>query len=238
MTYPRFVFDCAKEAANYGDASMTYESFLMQEMDLSDDYSGFLDKAFTACNQFLQRVSALGFVPMKLQEFEPSDNLTLPEDCLTPKYVFQYRDDDNHARGYESLSFRKNGRELLVTSPFSPYRKVYVQYKPKIPFLCRSDIYFVEKVSDVNGIELYLAHGETFNVATDAIEAAEANQFDLETLGISDELLSVGIDWVKGRLNEDESKGHSQEMEAESRLSGMEPDQYEYAQTGTRPPRL
>lgn len=239
MKWSEFIYLCAKEGADYGDPTMTYESFLMQGMDATDDYKGFLDKAFTACNQYLQRISTLGYVPMKIAEYEAlgfsATKIDLPEDCKAPKYVFQYRDDNNHQLGYETVPFRKNGNELLLTGAFSPYRKVYVQYQVRIDFIRRAQVPFIETSQDENGIEIYIVEGNGYTVFSDAFNACEALQIDLkDEYGIEDDVMSVGIDWVKGRLNENDSKGHSQEVEAESRLQGMEPDQYEYAQIGTR----
>lgn len=239
MKYPDFIYQCAKAGADYGDDSMTYPNFILGNMKDDQDYSPYLDKTYHEANAFLQRVSALGKVPCGIKEFGPigadtAAELVMDSDFLTAVSVFQY-DDESH-RKYTTLPFRKLGNKVYVLGRYSPYRKIYVQYRPKIPVFSKSNIAFVTEVSTVYyTISVIKPDGtsltETADNVADALRLADDMQVDLADYGITDEVLLIGVDWVRGRLRDDVSKGHSEEVEAESRLNDVESDEFIYAQT-------
>lgn len=235
MYYSKFIYLAAKAGANYNDPSMTYENFLMGKMDETDDYAGFLDKAFLEANSFFQRLSVLHIIPSKIEVHDELGDeeavLALPTDCLQPMHVFQYLNDDLANSDYINVAFRKDGSSVYLQGRYLRNRKVRIQYRPKIAMLGRENISWIVNTPDANGFDSYEVGGSFYNDFYEALTENEEGQLDLlETYGITDEMLMVGIDWIKGRLNEDESKGHSQELEAESRLQDLSSDDFEYAQ--------
>lgn len=237
MKLSEFIFLCMKQGSNYGEKEMNYHSFLLGAAS-QQDYAPYLDKAYNEANVFLQRASSLGKIPCRIKEFEPvghnAAELEMDSDFLKPVAVFQYCDNTN--RDYDSLPFRKVGNRVYVLGHYSPYRKIYVQYRPKIKLFVESDIVWINpSTADSTfstAAESYIVEGTEYDNFADAFEMAQSKQIDLEEeYGIADELLMVGVDFVKGRLNDDASQGHSQEIEAESRLNDFEPNEYVYLQT-------
>ena len=238
MKYSEFIYQCAKQGSGYGESEVNYHTFLLGACS-QPDYATYLDKAFHEANAFLQRISALGKVPCRIKEFEAIGSGVAElemdsEDFLKPVAVFQYRDKDK--RDYDNMPFRKIGNKVQVLGSYSPYRKIYVQYRPKIKYFRPSDVVFITSNADNSTYSTaessYYVEGTQYDTFDEAFEAAEEKQFDLTAeYGISDELLSIGIDFVKGRINDDASQGHSQEMEAESRLNDFEPDEFVFLQT-------
>ena len=255
MKLSRFIFEGAKAASDFGELSMTYEAFLMGGMEKTQEYSAFLDKGFREANAFLQRVSQLGIVPLRIKSYEPEEVvvngcLQQPSDCLKAVAVFQpkgrkgslylpYSDDsdidpvlDAMQRGYDSIPFRKiNSQVYMMVGKYDHYKAVFMQYKKRVPYFNQSDVKHIYQVNDS-----YVVDGDD-DVYTDyssAFTACENAQIDLEAeYGITDEVLSVGIDWIKGRSMEDVSRGHSIEMEAESRLLDFGSQDFVFLQTKT-----
>lgn len=239
MKYSELIYQGARAAGNYGDPSITYRSFIMGEMQNDPDYAAYIDRAYHEANAFLQRVSALGKVPCKIKTFEPvgvdtAAELVMPNDFLTAVSVFQYdRDDKPNDTQYETLPFKKFGNKVYVMGRYSPYRKIHVQYRPKVPILGKEDIAFVTENSTSNYSIVKARSGisETANNIASALNKAEYYQVDLSSsYGISDEILLLGVDWIRARLKDDVSKGHSEEMEIESRLNDIESDEFIYLQ--------
>lgn len=232
MLYSEFIYQCVKSAANYGDSSMTYQAFLLGDMKQEQDYAGYLDKAYHEGNAFLQRCSSLGKIPTRIKEFEPigadmAAELKMGDDFLKAVSVFQY-DDDKRLR-YTVLPFRQIAGKIYVLGQYSPYRKIYVQYRVKIPLFNEGSISWVVKGSENE--DSYFVEGAEYDSLAEAVEKADAKQIDLTALyGIEDSLLMIGIDWVKGRIGDEVSLGHSQETEAESRLNDFELDEFLYSQ--------
>ena len=237
MKYSEFIFHCAKQGANtYGDATMTYMGFLRGEMAETEVYANCLDRAYFLANQFFQRCSALDKLQCNIKAFyeagigQHAPGLVMDEEdrFLKPVAVFQYCDDDKRT-DYINLDFHQVGKNVInVLGKWSPYRKIYVQYKTKVPYLGADRIAFIHE----DATNYYRVDGvtETFNNFQQAYEAAEAEQLDLGDYGFTNELLMIGVDWVKARLNDDVSMGHSQEIEAESRLNDFESDEFLYVQ--------
>ena len=230
MNYSEFIYTCAKEGANtYGDATMDYAAFLLGGMGVSEVYADCLDRTYVLANQFFQRCSSLGKLRCKVVSFEECDGsgLVMGEDCSKPLAVFQY-DDDERQTDYRNLEFRTVGKKVKVIGRVSPYRKVNVQYRPKVPMFGKKDIRFIEEANAFSYMVTGIA--TAFMTFDGAYAAAEEKQVDLEDYGFSDELLMIGVDWIKGRLNDDTSMGHSQEIEAESRLNDFDPDEFLFLQ--------
>lgn len=242
MKYPDFIYQCAKAGADYGDDSMTFPNFMLGNMKDDQDYSPYLEKTYHEANAFLQRVSALGKVPCRIKEFGPigadtAAELVMDSDFLTAVSVFQY--DDDLKRSFTTLPFRKLGNKVYVLGRYSPYRKIYVQYRPKIPVLSAGKICWITEDSEgYYNLDAFTnaSTGESYQAVSfvssaDAMEEADSRQIDLADYGLTDEVLLIGVDWVRGRLRDDTSKGHSEEVEAESRLNDVESDEFIYAQT-------
>lgn len=239
MKYSNFIYEGARAGADFGDPSTTYRGFIMGELAQDQDYSPYLDKAYHEANSFLQRISALGKVPCRIKEFDPigadtAAELVMDDDFLTAVSVFQY--DDDFKRSYTVLPFRKLGNKVYVLGRYSPYRKIYVQYRPKIPVFSKSNIAFVTEVSTVYyTISVIKPNGTSVTETTDneanALQLADDMQVDLADYGITDEILLLGIEWIRARLKDDVSKGHSEEIEVESRLNDIESDEFIFLQT-------
>ena len=229
MKYSEFIYKAAIAASKYHDSSATYESFMLGELASQEDFSGYIDGAYHEANAFLQRASSLGKIPTRVAAFGPigvdmAAELAMGDDFLKPVAVFQYHD-DSLMRDYDTLAFKKFGNKVYVVGRYSPYRKIYVQYRVKIPILDKTDIPFITEVT--GGYEV---KGTVYTTLASALEASMANDVSLDLYNISDELLYIGIDWIKGRLNDEISKGHSEEMEAESRLNDFDADEYLFVQ--------
>jgi len=234
MKYSEFIFLGMKAGSDYGDPSMNYHSFLLGAAN-QQDFSSYLDKAFHEANVFLQRASSLGKFPTRIKEFPPMDenaDLEMGSDFLKPVAVFQFS--DGLRSSYNSLRFKKVGNNVQVVSPFSPNKEIYVQYRPKIRLFGKEDIVFIEPSNqnyETTG-ESFIVRGTEYQSFADAFNAAEALQIDLQNeYDIPDNLLMIGVDFIRARLNDDVSRGHSQEMEAESRLNDFEQDEFLFVQT-------
>lgn len=236
MNYSHFIYEGARASADSGDSSMNYSLFLLGQMAVEEDYAGYLERTYREANAFLQRASALGKLPCRIKVFNPiglngTPEFTMEEDFLTPVSVFQYRDDIRKI-DYETLEFKKLGNKVIVISPLSPFRKIYIQYRVKVPYLGKEDICWITEVSttEYNLEKVGETYSDSYSNLPDAIEAAEDYQFDLEALGFTDELLSIGVDWIRARLDDNDNRGHSREAEAESRLNDIEADEFIYLQ--------
>lgn len=240
MYYSNFIYYAAKAGSEYGDPAMTYENFLMGKMGETDDYAGFLDKAFREANAFFQRLFALNLTALKVYSADAEDDSSefeLPTDCGKVLHVFQFTDPKNTK--YRNFEFRKEGNKVVVIGDYSRNRKVCIQYRAKAPVLGAESIKWIENVQDANGLSTYFVDGTFYTSPQSALEMAQKKQIDLEAVyGIGDDVLFIGIDWIRGRLNDNESKGHSQEAEAETRLQDIAPNEYEYEQIMTGGVRL
>lgn len=222
MKYSQFIFQIVKIAAGYGDSNMSYESFLLGNFEKDEDYAKFLDKAFFQANSFFRRIVSLGKMPYKLTQYEdfPQDMIfDLPTECLEPISVFQ-----KNANGhYDVLPFRRfpNGK-LAVEGKANKSKPLYLQYSFILPYFRKSDIKFIDSAVDSYGNEMYFVGGNSFSSFENAFNYAERNQIDLtSSYNIPEEALMIGVDWCAGRISEDASKGHSQEIEAETRLNDL-----------------
>ena len=238
MRYSEFVYQGAKAASDYGELDASYEAFLLGHLSENEKYASFIDNAVREANSFLQRISVLGKVPARIKTFEAIGNgnpsFEMDADFLRPLSVFQYRDDD-HPRDYDVLPFKKLGKYVFVMGPYSPYRKIHIQYRVAIPIYGLSDIPFISEYVTSNGQSHYDVAGDIYDSFYEAKEAAEEADIDLtESFGITDEVLMLGVDWIKARCRDDKSKGHQEEMEVESRLNDVADDEFIYEQRKAR----
>ena len=229
MKFSEFIYNIVKAASDYGDDSMSYQSFLLGNMSKDEDYSKFLDKAFLQTNAFIKRLAVLDKLPYKNYtcDYPEDKKLNLPSDCKTVVTVIELLSDG----AYINHAFKQTRKELLVLGTPSS-NELLIQYKQVIPTFKKSDIHFIEEFSDEENNSSYSVEGgDIYEDIYYALEAADLLQLDLtEEYGIEDEALYIGIDWCVGRLNEDASRGHSQEMEAETRLNDLIEDPFIFNQ--------
>lgn len=224
MKLSYLIYLSAKAAADYGDASFTYESYMSGEAQKDEDYASFIDKALTEVNAFLQRVSTLNKVPAVVESFTLTKGqyqIAFPNSKGRVITVFQYRNDQSN---YDVLSYSHLGNAIFLRKPFRNEEgdTVWVQYRPKIEWYREADIIPIE-ATEYDGSIQYLSNGEYYDSFT---EAEEANEVDLtEEYGLSNEILALCVDWVKARLMDSRTEGQAKEIEVESRINDVTLDE-------------
>lgn len=215
------VYQCSKAAANYGDASFDYESFLTGKAKEDEDYSAFIEKALPIVNEFIQRAYELNKLPAKVAtlSFDEDGTLALPDDYGKCVSLFQWNRDGT----YRVVGFRKHNRKIAPIPPFRGDFDFQLQYRAKVPYFTEADVVKLEIYSEDEERTVYEMGGNEYESLNDAVEAEDVD-LDAE-YGISDSLATICVAYCQGRLMDDRSEGHSREMEAESRLNDITLDE-------------
>lgn len=253
MKLSQFIYECVKKASDYGETAMTYESFLLGGMDKQEDYSKFLDKAYPTTNAFFRRLSSLKKLLLKTitfpsiservanasaEEYENEEKkkaaiaeamsplFILPDGIFNVEAVYQVEPYSYSYKNYRFAITHYAGKKcIIVNDSFNKHREMYMDCIAKLPIVGKGNIVWIEQARDGSENDIYFVGSDMFDTFNAAFDAAELGQLELEDYGITDEMAYIGIDWVAARLNEDTSLGHSQEIEAESRLMDI-PEAY------------
>jgi len=235
MKLSKLLYECAKAATNYGDQSFTYLSLMTGEALNDENYANAVPTALTNINGFLQRLSQLRKLPAKIEAFDVSDDdASIPYERFSEKprsivAIFQ-----RFGKSYRNLEWRKSNHDVRILEAFDRSKKVYVQYRPEVPYFTMSDIPSCEAVYDEAGdFKAYSFKGAEYANEDGLLEAMGECDFDLEKrLGVPNEAYPLCIEWCKAKMNDlDAGASQALEVKTESRILDIENDENLFLQT-------
>lgn len=155
MLLSKLVFLSVKNVIYLNDPSFNYDGFLQEDFDNDIDYAQNINNVFTPLNEAITRLSDLERIPYIVEEVKVESDRTID---LT-KCEHKIRRVVNVAQVGTDGSFVKLGHVMFgknkvrITSPFSSYNKIYIEYKQDIPAFSRVDFEEDIDLSEEYGID-------------------------------------------------------------------------------------
>ena len=136
MTLTYLVYLCAKAAADYGDPSFTFESFVTGQAGQDEDYSAYIEKCLPVVNEFIQRAYELNKLSTKIAPLvlDKDNGYILPDDLGKIISIFQYT---KGGQDYQVVAYRrgvkvtdKDGKLHNTIIPISEFRRPMRAFPP------------------------------------------------------------------------------------------------------------
>jgi hypothetical protein len=183
MKLSKLVYLCIKNVIYFDDTSFSLEEFLKGSFNSHPDYATNINNVFSQINESIARLSDLERIPYLVEYCEVTDNIIELNQCSkSVKEVISVA--QNTYKGFKAVEHRPFGLGKVYLASYSPYSDTYIEYKEDIPMF-----------------------DETYMPFKNYNDELEENPLDvdLKEYGINDSMCNYIIEYVKGKLFEQEN---------------------------------